>query len=330
MNVLDIKVSWFADLYNNNNGDINTREIGSILNCIGKGAIHEQIERIRRAPNKKTRDTLKLALPVITWQGIFKHRADNGLASLSSLICIDIDHRTNDELTVIQNELRTWNFVVAFFLSPSGDGLKVIIKTDLRDSNYYLNCYKQLEKLFVDRFGIEPDSKCEILSQGCFMSYDPGLYVNIDVEDWHFTYDPTFDKHCQSSKSWNLSSGGYQQEVPISAYAAFMNQLGTIRNNMTDEQIIQILDRKFHGYKQNYVDGNRTKAIFVQASILCKAGISQEKAINYLKDQFLQTGYKEYKLVHEASQAYNKNCCSFGSERGNYLPYDKYKSKKKL
>lgn len=161
------------------------------------------------------------------------------------------------------------------------------------------------------------------------MSYDPGIYVNIDVEDWHFTYDTTFDKPSPSSKSLNLASRGYQP-IPISAYAAFMNQLGIIGNNMTDEQIIQILDRKFHGYKQNYVDGNRTKAIFVQASILCKAGISQEKAINYLKEQFLQTGYEEYKLVHETNQAYNKNCNSFGSERGNYLPYDKYKSKKKL
>ena len=57
---------------------------------------------------------------------------------------------------------------------------------------------------------------------------------------------------------------------------------------------------------------------------------SAKAAINYLKHQFLQTGYEEYKLVHETNQAYNKNCNSFGSERGNYLPYDKYKSKKKL
>ena len=98
---------------------------------------------------------------------------------------------------------------------------------------------------------------------------------------------------------------------------------------MTDEQILQILDRKFHGYKHNYVDGNRTEAIFVQASKLCKAGIPQDKAIEYLKSQFLPTGYQETKLVYEAGRGYEKNSALYGIERGDYLPYNEYKKKKK-
>ena len=332
MNVLDIKVSWFKKLKEPTNGHINIGTIGSLFECIRVGgqygAIKEKVNLIRRTPDKDARNELKQnILPLVTWQGIFNHRSKGGLQALSSLICIDIDHRTNDELTAIGSELMTWPYVVAFFCSPSGDGLKVIIKTDLFNPQHYINCYKQLEKLFVDRFGVEPDNKCEVICQGCFMSYDPNIYVNTEVEDWHFEHDPAFDILEKSVEGYRASSG--YSEVQISAYTAFTNQLATVKNGMTDEQILQILDRKFHGYKHNYVDGNRTEAIFVQASKLCKAGIPQDKAIEYLKSQFLPTGYQETKLVYEAGRGYEKNSALYGIERGDYLPYNEYKKKKK-
>ena len=333
MSVFEIQVSWFKKLTDPTNGHINIGTIGSLFECIwcgGKdGAIKEKVNLIRSTSDKDARNQLKqYLLPVITWQGIFQHRANDGLVSLSSLICIDIDHRTDDELTAIRAELMTWPFIVAFFRSPSGDGLKVIIKTDLTDPKHYLNCYKQLEKLFVDSFGIEPDTNCEALSQGCFLSYDPDIYVNMNVRDWHYEHDPAFDVSEKSAKS-SQTTGGYI-ESPISPYTAFTNHLATIKNGMTDEQILKILDRKFHGFKQNYTDGYRTHAIFVQASKLCLAGIPQDKAVEYLKSQFLPTGYQETKLVYEAGRGYEKNSHLYGSERGKYLPYNEYKNKKKI
>lgn len=332
MSVFDIQVSWFLKLTDPTNGHKNTGTFGSLLECIwsgGKdGGIKEKVEKIRKTTDQDTRKELKQNLPIVTWQGIFRHRSNDGLISLSSLICLDIDHRTDDELTAIRNELMTWPYVVACFHSPSGDGLKVIIKTDSYDPMHYLNCYKQLEKLFVDRLGIKPDNKCEPLCQGCFMSYDPNIYVNMEVRDWHFEYDSAFDELDKPTKG-DQTNREYQ-EPQISSYTSFTNQLTTAIYGMTDEQILQILDRKFHGYKQNYNDGNRTHAIFTQASKLCKAGIPQEKAVEYLKGQFLPTGYQEKKLVYEAGRGYEKNSSLYGSERGLYLPYAKYKNKKKL
>ena len=64
-----------------------------------------------------------------------------------------------------------------------------------------------------------------------------------------------------------------------------------MRNPMTDEQIIKILDIRFQKFPDNYIDGNRTHSIFIQAEELCEAGIDIEKAINYLESRFLPTGY---------------------------------------
>lgn len=325
-------VSYYKDVYDISGDSFehkNIGRVGDMFNCIqvgGKdGMIKDKVLRLRQTSEKKDKDAIKRSLPVITWQGIFKKRSNDGLVALSSLVCIDIDHRTQGELDMIARQLATWCFVLAFFRSPSGDGLKVIIKTNLQEPVYYKNCYRQLEKVFTNAFGIEPDNNCEPLSQGCFLSYDPGIYVNTAAQDWQFHYDSTFDK--EPCKQW------YGPPV-IHAVAnngdLFVNKLNTQRNNMSDEQILRILDLKFRRYNQNYQDGHRTKSIFTQASKFCKAGIEQHYAVDYLKSAFCPTGYDEGKLVYEVCQAYKKCIKQFGTERGLYKPYKNYKNEHEM
>ena len=271
------------------------------------------IEDIHRNPiaNKKR----KLELPVIMWQGRFSHRADNGLHSLSSLMCVDIDHKTYEELSTLRTSLMREPWLLAMFRSPSGDGLKVIVKTDNMDMAHYKNCYRQLEALFEGRYGIKPDNKCEAISQGCFASYDPDIYVNPNVQDIHLEYNPAFDIIQTTIHQGDTHTSAAPK--PMSQVELFLGQLG---NGLSDEEIIEIADKRFARYPNNYIDGYRTKAIFVQAATLCKAGIPKEKALQYLKEHFLPTGYDEWKLEYETARAYSKWDDHFGSERGNYRP----------
>lgn len=308
-----INVSIFksaTDIYNARQANVD-----SLLDCIRTGGgIKGIIEEIRRNPiaNKKQ----KLELPVIMWQGTFSHRADRGLQSLSSLMCIDIDHKTTEEMSRLRSNLMQVPWVMAIFLSPSGDGLKVIVKTDSHTPGCYKNCYRQLEKLFEERYGIKPDDKCEAISQGCFASYDPNIYVNFNVEDLHLEYDPAFDTKTEKATQQAPSGKVYNQE-PMSPVNIFLSRLG---NGLSDEEIIEIADKRFARYSQRYTDGYRTKSIFVQASTLCKAGIPIDKTMKYLKEHYLMTGYDEQKLEYETSRAYEKCRDCFGMERGNYRP----------
>lgn len=288
--------------------------VGALFECIRTGgSIKGQIEEIRKFPiacKKK-----KLELPVIMWQGMFTHRVDNGLRSLSSLMCVDIDHKTPEELSTLCTSLMCEPWVLSMFRSPSGDGLKVIVKTDNMDMAHYKNCYRQLEALFEERYGIKPDNKCEAISQGCFASYDPDVYVNPGVQDLHLEYDPAFD--ISSTITQQCVAHTSAAPKPMSQVEVFLGQLG---NGLSDEEIIEIADKRFARYSNNYIDGYRTKAIFVQAATLCKAGIPKEKALKYLKEHFLPTGYDEWKLEYETARAYSKWDDHFGSERGNYRP----------
>lgn len=85
---------------------------------------------------------------------------------------------------------------------------------------------------------------------------------------------------------------------------------------------------RFQKFQDNYIDGNRTHSIFVQAKTMCEAGIDLEKAIDYLKTRYLPTGYNEDKLIYEVGRSYEKNADMFGMKRGEYKPYSEYKKSK--
>lgn len=286
------------------------------------GRLKAYIEEIRNySHNKKVRTSLKRKnLPVITWQGEFNKRANTGVERLSGLMCIDIDHCTENDLLRYKSSLILQPWCVAIFRSPSGDGIKVVVQTDNYDINAYHSCYCQLEEYFSVNYGIKPDKNCEPISQGCFASYDPDIYVNLCASPFHLEYTSCYERPLFNNFG-KAETAMVNRICDFTPLQQFQNNLSIITNGMTDEQIIEILDRKFSRYKQNYEDGNRTRSVFAQAVIMCKAGISQINAIEYLSSRFVPTGFLKEKVLWESSNAYTKNRHLFGSERGQYLNY---------
>ena len=127
------QVSAFCDVWDvNNNNQNKNYDAEFILDIIrtGNKGVANKINAIRKATTKEERDKLKQHLQTVMWQGIFAERNNNSCLSLSGLVCIDVDHVDEHELDRIKQTLSGWSCVLAFFMSPSGDGLKVIIKTD--------------------------------------------------------------------------------------------------------------------------------------------------------------------------------------------------------
>ena len=323
-------VSVFNNIWDTDNENL-TKNCNAdiILDIIRTGdyGVAGKINAIRNAVTKEQRDELKKHLFVITWQGIFSYKNNNGCVSLSSLVCIDIDHRAEPDLVGIKQEISNWPFVLAYFLSPSGDGLKVVIRTDNYSIDDYGNCYRQVEKLFTDKFGIQPDSRCEDLSHPCYISYDPDVYYNPNATSWHYEHKLEFDKPKQlQNNSSSSTSNITQSDKPYLTVEGFIAEMNRMRCTLTDEQIITILDIRWSNFPNNYQDGNRTKSVFTQACGLCKAGIEMDKALDYLKSKFLPTGFDEGKLERGVYNAYERNKELFGSERSNYRSYNDYKS----
>lgn len=311
------KVTWFEKMTETENPHL--YHIGGFLEAIkmggNQGSLLPLINMIRNEHDDKKRKELKKGLPVIMWQGTFSRRSKECILGLSGVLCIDIDHLSSEEYARIKKELSLEPWVIAIFRSPSADGLKVLVKTDVSVVAIYENCYRQLKAMIETTHKCKADKNCINYGQGCYTSYDPDIYINPNPQELHLEYNPAFDITPTTTQPGIAQKSASPK--PISQMNLFLGQLG---NGLSDEEIIEIADKRFARYPKRYTDGYRTKSIFVQASTLCKAGIPKEKAMEYLKEHYLPTGYDEWKLEYETARAYDKWSTHYGTERGNYRP----------
>jgi len=151
-----------------------TVSVLSILEEIRTDKYKSQIEEIRNFENP-SKNPLKDKLPVFTPTGVFNHRSMAGLENYNGLMCLDIDHVANPE--DLKERCKNLNWVYAAFVTPSGNGLKVMGKTHATKETY-----KQTEILVADAFnhatGCSRDNHCKDIARIQFVSYDPNIYIN--------------------------------------------------------------------------------------------------------------------------------------------------------
>ncbi|MBI2417433.1 MAG: hypothetical protein HYV28_05925 [Ignavibacteriales bacterium] len=107
------------------------------------------------------------------------HRKNVNLLG-SSFLLFDYDH-LDEELNELKARLQNDEYVFAYFVSPRGNGLKVIYKLDkeITDYNFFSQLYKFYAAQFKIDLGAEPDTTSDA-SRPCFFSYDPELYFNAE------------------------------------------------------------------------------------------------------------------------------------------------------
>lgn len=170
--------------------------IDKALERIQNGSSKELCEKIRELSgpdNKAKRNELKKQLPAICFSGKFTKRSKAAIVDHSGFICIDFDGFI-DEWSMLdyRHHLIQDPFSYAVFTSPSGDGLKAVVKIP-KDVNNHVNYFLSLKKYYdVDEF----DNSTKDISRVCFESYDPEIYVNKDSHIWdikseeeHLVYD---------------------------------------------------------------------------------------------------------------------------------------------
>jgi len=148
-----------------------TTEISDILDKIRSGEWSDKVIPCRENV------ALKDKLPCFTPTGIFNHRSIAGLESYNGIICLDIDHVEDPE--ALKAKCKNLGWVMAAFVTPSGKGLKVIVKTHAT-----VETYKQTElqvaEAFLEATGSSRDNRCKDIARIQYVSYDPELYYNPD------------------------------------------------------------------------------------------------------------------------------------------------------
>ena len=157
------------------------REVEVVLQRIKDGSSKELVKSIRLEKDKSKRNELKKLLPAICFSGIFTKRNDNSINEHSGLICLDFDgYPKKKDMLEEKERLSKDNFVYSVFISPSGNGLKALIKIP-QDVDNHINYFNSLEAHFNSEYF---DKTCKNLSRVCYESYDPLVYINKNSSIW--------------------------------------------------------------------------------------------------------------------------------------------------
>ena len=177
-----------VSIYNNirNIDDGHNISIETALDRIKTGSSKKTIEDIRlylkEGDQAAAKELKTFSLPYVCFSGIFSKRDDKSIIEHSGFAILDFDHLPEDLMISLKEFLMGCNFIYSFWISPSGDGLKVLAKIPAsidEHKDYYLGLVKYFKKYegYVDETSIN-------LSRACFESYDPDIYINKDAEEF--------------------------------------------------------------------------------------------------------------------------------------------------
>lgn len=146
-----------------------------------------QLRTVYSLDHKKYSE-LKRSLPYIVC-GIFspEYRRTENFGYTESFI-VDIDCLSVKQLTAeaIRQKIQADPRVMMCFISPSGDGLKVMFRLKERcyDSGIYSIFYKAFVRRLATEYGIEQvvDGRTSDVARACFISVDPQAYYNPQCE----------------------------------------------------------------------------------------------------------------------------------------------------
>jgi hypothetical protein len=247
-----------------------------ILDRIKSGKSKEVINAIRKEKNKDERNKLKQKLPAICFSGTFTKRTDHSLIDHSGLICLDFDgYPTRKDMMAARNEIIADKYVYSCFISPSGDGLKVLVKIP-KDSMNHKHYFNSLKDHFASEYF---DVTSKNISRVCYESYDPLIHINKNSEIW--------TEIVQEVKSYSTDDV----------------LLPKIRLTKTDEIIRRVL--LWWEKKYGIVEGERNNNIYVLAAAFNRFGVSKHAAETECL-RFQHEGFDRSEITTTVNSAYKK------------------------
>ena len=250
------------------------RSLDFILDRIKGGATKDLVKRIRTEKDKSQRNELKKNLPAICFSGTFNKRNDASIIQHSGIICLDFDgYESNKELLTDKEKLTKSNYVYSVFISPSGKGLKALIKIP-QDVDNHVNYFNSLEIHFNNPHF---DTTCKNISRVCYESYDPLIYVNKNSSVW--------------------------EEIKEKEYTEVNTRLDVPTIPITDEnKIVEILV-KWWTKKYPMAEGQRNNNCYVLASAFNDFGVNKSLA-GYVLQNYRTSDFSENEINQTINSAY--------------------------
>jgi len=252
------------------------RDVIKILERIKDGASKDLVKKIRAEKRKPERNELKQGLPAICFSGTFNKRADDAIIEHSGLICLDFDGYERQKDLLQDKEVLTKNkYVYSVFISPSGNGLKVLVKIP-EDIDGHTNYFNSLEKYFNSPYF---DKTSKNISRVCYESFDPLIHINENSSVWDTIEEPEYNEVVKHRDA---------PTIPI-----------------TDEnKIVEILV-KWWTKKYPMAEGQRNANVFILASAFNDFGVNKSLS-SYILNQYVSDDFTLSEIQRTIDSAYSR------------------------
>lgn len=253
------------------------KEINDVLLSFKDGSNKEKIEAIRSIQDKEERNKRKSKLKSICFSGEFSYRSAKNIINHSGFACLDFDDV--EDPVCLRDSLQDNEYIYSAFISPSGNGVKALVKVPKDIQNY-----KKYYEAICETFDTKLDEKTKDISRVCYESYDPNLFIN------------------ENSKEWVLMKE-YTEVTRKNTYPLHFQIQDTSKKV---DVILKWFNKKF-----TLNAGERNSNLFKLACGLNKAGMYKDDAFSLFKNYY-PSGLEDSELESIIKSAY-KNTAEFDS-----------------
>ena len=168
-------------VFKNFNEVVEHKTISTILEEIKTGKYKPGIVYLRKslAENKtEAYNKAKKSLPAFTPSGKFVGgRKLEFLTEYSKFIILDIDKLSTADLQKSKSIAAQSEFTYACFISPSGNGLKILVKIETPKTEHK-ETFLKVQAYYENILKLEIDKSGKDLTRLCFYSWDENLFLN--------------------------------------------------------------------------------------------------------------------------------------------------------
>ena len=259
------------------------KDVTYILQRIKEGKNQELVKKIRAEKDKTKRNELKKNLPAICFSGKFNKRSDSSIVEHSGLICLDFDgYEKKKNLLEDKENFQNNKFVYSVFVSPSGNGLKVLVKIPPKPENH-TKYFNSLKKEFNSSYF---DTTSKNVSRVCYESYDRLLHINNTSSIW----DKIEEEEYEEKSAF--------KDIPVL--------------KITNESKIVDILTKWWQTKYPMVEGQRNHNVYVLARAMNEFGVSKSLA-SFICNQYESSDFSKAEIETTINSAY-RNSSEFNTK----------------
>jgi len=253
------------------------KEINEVLLSFKDGSNKSKIDNVRTIEDKEKRNIAKSKLKSVCFSGEFSYRSAKNCIKHSGFACLDFDDV--DDAICLRDSLQDNEYIYSAFISPSGNGVKAIVKIPPE-----INNHKKYYEALCETFDTKLDTSTKDVSRVCYESFDADLFIN------------------ENSKVWTLKKE-YTEVTRKNNYPTHF------QINDTSKKVDVII--KWFNKKFTLNAGERNNNLFKLASGLNRAGLLSDEAENLFKNYY-SSGLSDSELESIIKSAY-RNTHEFDS-----------------